>query len=134
MARARTAGACACGNHVGPGGLAVAVDPAVREANLKRLRRIEGQVRGIQKMVEEGRWCADVLTQVGAVQEALRAVARELLRNHVRHCATAAIRAGGDQADAVVDELVEVVEEVVVVMNTVVVVEVVVVGRAFSTR
>jgi DNA-binding FrmR family transcriptional regulator len=118
MARTRTAepAACACGvptgdgaaeDRVGPGGRAVAVDPAAKEANLKRLRRIEGQVRGIQKMVEEGRYCADVLTQVGAVHEALRAVGRELMRNHLKHCATAALREGGERADAMVDELLE---------------------------
>jgi CsoR family transcriptional regulator, copper-sensing transcriptional repressor len=104
--------ACACattGDHVGPGGRAVAVDPEVTAANLKRLRRIEGQVRGIQRMVEEGRYCADVLTQVGAVQEALRSVGRELMKNHLKHCATAAIRAGGAQADAMYDELLELV-------------------------
>jgi len=101
--------ACVCGNadHVGPGGKAVAVDPAAKEANLKRLRRIEGQVRGIQKMVEDGRYCADILTQVGAVQEALRAVGRELMKNHLKHCATTAIRAGGTQAEEMYDELLE---------------------------
>jgi DNA-binding FrmR family transcriptional regulator len=101
--------ACACGSadHVGPGGKAVAVEPAAREANLKRLRRIEGQVRGIHKMVEEGRYCADILTQVGAVQEALRAVGRELMKNHLKHCATTAIRAGGAQAEEMYDELLE---------------------------
>lgn len=101
--------ACASGDHVGPGGRAVHVDEPAREANLKRLRRIEGQVRGIQKMVEEGRYCADVLTQVGAVQEALRAVGRELLRNHLRNCAATAIRAGGDEADRMYDELLDLV-------------------------
>ena len=102
-------GACACttGEHVGPGGRALAVDPGITDANLKRLRRIEGQVRGLQKMVEEGRYCADVLVQVGAVQEALRAVGRELLRNHLKHCATAAIRAGGARAETMYDELLE---------------------------
>jgi CsoR family transcriptional regulator, copper-sensing transcriptional repressor len=99
--------ACATGSHVGPGGHAVAVDPATTDSNLKRLRRIEGQVRGLQKMVEDGRYCADVLTQISSVQEALRAVGRELMRNHLKHCASSAIRAGGDQADAMYDELVE---------------------------
>ena len=74
---------------------------------LTRLRRIEGQVRGLQKMVEEERYCADVLTQVAAVHEALRAVSRELLRNHLKHCASAAIRSGPAQAEAMYDELVE---------------------------
>jgi DNA-binding FrmR family transcriptional regulator len=83
------------------------VDPDVKERNLKRLRRIEGQVRGVQKMVEEDRYCADVLTQVSAIHEALRAVSRELMRNHLKHCATAAIRSGPEQAEAMYDELVE---------------------------
>lgn len=102
------AAACACGaERVGPGGRAVAVDPAAKDANLKRLRRIEGQVRGLQHMVEEGRYCADILTQVASVHEALRAVGRELMRNHLKHCATSAIRSGGAEADAMYDELVE---------------------------
>jgi DNA-binding FrmR family transcriptional regulator len=86
---------------------AVGVDPGVKERNLKRLRRIEGQVRGLQKMVEEDRYCADILTQISSVHEALRAVGRELVRNHLKHCATAAIRAGDEKADAMYDELVE---------------------------
>jgi CsoR family transcriptional regulator, copper-sensing transcriptional repressor len=100
--------ACACATErVGPGGRAVAVDPATADANLKRLRRIEGQVRGLQKMVEEGRYCADVLTQLAAVQEALRAVGRELMRNHLKHCASSAIRQGGAHADDMYDELID---------------------------
>ena len=66
---------------------AIAVDPDTKTANVKRLRRIEGQVRGIQKMVEEDRYCADIIVQVAAVQEALRGVARSLMRNHLHHCA-----------------------------------------------
>ena len=84
---------------------AVAVDPAVKERNRKRLRRIEGQVRGIQKMVDDERYCADVLTQISAVQEALRAVSRELMRNHLKHCASTAIRGGAADAEAMYDEL-----------------------------
>lgn len=83
------------------------VDQAVRDRNLKRLRRIEGQVRGLQKMVSEDRYCADILTQVSSVHEALRGVARELLRNHLRHCASTAIRAGDAEAEAMYDELVD---------------------------
>src|ERR1700759_5324979 len=86
---------------------AVGVDAGSKERNLKRLRRIEGQVRGLQKMVEEDRYCADVMTQISSVHEALRAVGRELMRNHLKHCATAAIKAGSDEADAMYDELVE---------------------------
>jgi DNA-binding FrmR family transcriptional regulator len=86
---------------------AAAVDPDIKARNLTRLRRIEGQVRGLQKMVEEDRYCADILTQISSVHEALRSVARELMRNHLKHCATAAIRAGDESADAMYDELVE---------------------------
>lgn len=60
-----------------------------------RLRRIEGQVRGIQKMVEDDRYCIDVLTQVNATRAALESVALELLADHTEHCVTEAIRAGG---------------------------------------
>src|SRR6266487_3099763 len=77
---------------------AIAVDPEVKSRNLTRLRRIEGQVRGLQKMVEEDRYCADILTQISSVQEALRGVGKELMRNHLKHCATGAIRAGGEEA------------------------------------
>ena len=83
------------------------VDPDVRNRNIKRLKRIEGQVRGIQRMVEEDRYCADVLTQISSVQAALRAVSRELVRNHLKHCATDAIRQGDDTAEDMYDELVD---------------------------
>jgi DNA-binding FrmR family transcriptional regulator len=86
---------------------AIGVDPEVKLRNLKRLRRIEGQVRGLQKMVDEDRYCADILTQISSVQEALRGVGRELMRNHLKHCATGAIRTGGDQADLMYDEIVD---------------------------
>jgi DNA-binding FrmR family transcriptional regulator len=86
---------------------AVAVEPDIKQRNLKRLRRIEGQVRGLQKMVEEDRYCADIMTQISSVHEALRAVGRELMRNHLKHCATSAIKHGDGEADAMYDELVE---------------------------
>ena len=86
---------------------AVGVEPDIKVRNLRRLRRIEGQVRGLQKMVEEDRYCADVMTQISSVHEALRAVGRELMRNHLKHCATAAIKDGHAKADAMYDELVE---------------------------
>ncbi len=89
---------------------AVAIDPDVKQAVLTRLRRIEGQVRGLQKMVEEERYCADVLVQVASVQEALRGAARELLHNHLRHCATEAIRSGDpSRAEQVYGELLDLV-------------------------
>jgi DNA-binding FrmR family transcriptional regulator len=86
---------------------AIAVDPDVKSRNLKRLRRIEGQLRGLQKMVEEDRYCADILTQISSVHEALRGVGRELMRNHLKHCATGAIRTGGERADSMYDEIVD---------------------------
>jgi DNA-binding FrmR family transcriptional regulator len=98
---------CAC-SRPGDGTHAVAVDPALKAAALTRLRRIEGQVRGLQRMVEEERYCADVLTQVSSVHEALRGVARVLFRNHLEHCAASAIRSGHpEQTGAMYDELVE---------------------------
>ena len=99
---------CACGTRPGDGVHAVAVDPEVKRSVLTRLRRIEGQVRGLQKMVEEERYCADVLVQVSSVQEALRGVGRALLHNHLKHCATEAIRSGdASLAEATYDELME---------------------------
>jgi DNA-binding FrmR family transcriptional regulator len=86
---------------------AIGVEPDIKVRNLKRLRRIEGQVRGLQKMVEDDRYCAEIMTQISSVHEALRAVGRELMRNHLKHCATAAIRDGEGKADAMYDELVE---------------------------
>jgi DNA-binding FrmR family transcriptional regulator len=99
---------CACGTRPVHGGHAVAVDPEVKRSVLTRLRRIEGQVRGLQKMVEEERYCADVLTQVSSVQEALRGVGRAMLHNHLRHCATKAIRSDDPQrAEEMYDELMD---------------------------
>ena len=86
---------------------AVAVDPDVKSRNLKRLRRIEGQIRGLQKMVDEDRYCGDILTQISSAHEALRGVGRELMRNHLKHCATGAIKTGGDKAESMYDELVD---------------------------
>ena len=88
---------------------AVAVDPEIKAANLRRLRRIEGQIRGLQKMVEDERYCGEIITQVASVQAALRGVARELMRNHLKHCATAAIKQNDARADAMYDELLELV-------------------------
>ena len=86
---------------------AQAVDPEVKDRNRKRLRRIEGQVRGLQKMVEEDRYCADIMVQISSVHEALRAVGRELMRNHLRHCAATAIRSSDSDAERMYDELVD---------------------------
>lgn len=69
-----------------------------KDAVLKRLRRIEGQVRGLQRMVEEDSYCIDVLTQVSAVNRALQAVALELLDDHLSHCVAEALSEGGADA------------------------------------
>lgn len=83
------------------------MDPDAKTRNLKRLRRIEGQVRGLQKMVEADRYCADIMAQISSVHEALRAVGRELMKNHLRHCATRAIRSSEEEAGAMYDEIVD---------------------------
>jgi CsoR family transcriptional regulator, copper-sensing transcriptional repressor len=71
---------------------------------LKRLRRIEGQVRGLQRMVDSDTYCIDVLTQISAATKALQAVALELLEDHLSHCVADATRAGGEEADRKVKE------------------------------
>jgi DNA-binding FrmR family transcriptional regulator len=108
MVKHETSGAtCGCGAADDTGRHAVAVDPAIKDRNVKRLRRIEGQVRGLQRMVDEDRYCADIMTQIASVHEALRSVGRELMRNHLKHCATSAIRSGEAEADAMYDELLD---------------------------
>ena len=86
---------------------AVGVDQDARTRNLRRLKRIEGQVRGLQKMVEEDRYCADIMTQISSVHEALRAVGRELMKNHLKHCAATAIRSSEAEAGQMYDEIVD---------------------------
>jgi CsoR family transcriptional regulator, copper-sensing transcriptional repressor len=87
---------------------AIAVDPELKAANLRRLKRIEGQVRGLATMVEDERYCADILVQISSVQQALRSVGRELMRNHLQHCASSAIRNGdAAQSQAMYDELLD---------------------------
>jgi CsoR family transcriptional regulator, copper-sensing transcriptional repressor len=89
---------------------AIGVDEEIKASNLRRLSRIEGQIRGIQRMVEEDRYCADILTQISSAQEALRAVARALMRNHLAHCATHAIRTGSEEErHAMYDELLDII-------------------------
>ena len=80
---------------------------------LKRLRRIEGQVRGLQRMVEEDTYCIDVLTQVSAVTKALQSVAVGLLDEHVRHCVIEAAAQGPDGADAVIAEATRAIERLI---------------------
>jgi len=87
---------------------AAGVDAELKAASLNRLRRIEGQIRGLQKMVEEDRYCADILVQMASVQEALRGVGRNLMKNHLQHCATKAIASGkAKETSEMYDELLE---------------------------
>jgi CsoR family transcriptional regulator, copper-sensing transcriptional repressor len=81
-----------------------------REAILKRLSRIEGQVRGIKGMVEDDAYCIDVLTQIGAITKALDGVGMRLLSDHTDHCVRDALAEGGAEADEKVDELLAAVE------------------------
>lgn len=98
---------CATGIDDSRARRALAVDPDIKARNLTRLRRIEGQVRGLQKMVDEERYCADIMTQIASTHEALRSVGRALMRNHLKHCATSAIKSDPATADAMYDELVD---------------------------
>lgn len=100
----------ACGCHVQEGGAGASdSDGTVRDnrGTIRRLRRIEGQIRGLQRMIEENRYCADVMTQISSAHEALRAVARDLMRSHLRHCATTAT--SELEAEDLYDELIEMV-------------------------
>lgn len=75
-----------------------------KDALIKRLRRIEGQIRGLQRMVENDEYCIDVLTQISAATKALQAVSLGLMDEHLRHCVAEAIAEGGENADAKVRE------------------------------
>lgn len=75
-----------------------------KEVIQKRLRKVEGQVRGLQRMVDEDRYCIEILEQVSAATKALQAVALELLDDHLAHCVSDAVRKGGDDAVEKLDE------------------------------
>ncbi|HYK34648.1 metal-sensitive transcriptional regulator [Alloacidobacterium sp.] len=96
---------CACGNER----KATGVDPEIKATTLRRLARIAGQIRGLEKMVEQERYCADILLQISSVQEALRGTSRHLMRNHLKHCATDAIKSGPETVEAMYDELLDLV-------------------------
>lgn len=93
-----------------PSGYASSMSSASKAARLKRLNRIEGQVRGLGRMVEEGRYCIDIVTQIAAVRAALRRVEEDVLRDHVSHCVAHAM-ASGDEAEQrqKIDELMNVI-------------------------
>jgi CsoR family transcriptional regulator, copper-sensing transcriptional repressor len=84
-----------------------------KDAYLRRLRRIEGQVRGLQRMVEDDTYCIDVLTQISAVTRALQAVAVGLLEDHLGHCVSQAVERGGPEAEAKVKEAAQAVSRLV---------------------
>jgi DNA-binding FrmR family transcriptional regulator len=85
----------------------------LKEDYLKRLRRIEGQARGLQKMVEDEKYCIDILTQVAAMTKALQSVALGLLDEHMSHCVVQAARAGGPEADEKIREASEAIARLV---------------------
>jgi CsoR family transcriptional regulator, copper-sensing transcriptional repressor len=84
-----------------------------KQALQQRLRRIEGQVRGLQRMVDEDVYCIDILTQISAATKALEAVALNLLEGHLHHCVHAAIATGGPEADAKITEAADAVRRLV---------------------
>lgn len=89
-------------------GTALAHNPEARKKVAARLRRIEGQVRGLQRMVDEDRYCPDILTQLASVHAALRGVGKLLMRSHLQHCVTDALRSGDPvAAERTYDEVME---------------------------
>jgi DNA-binding FrmR family transcriptional regulator len=80
---------------------------------LLRLRRIEGQVRGLQHMIEEDRWCPDIVTQIGSATRALQEVAVGMLNDHLRHCVMAAVKASDADGQARLDEVAATIRQVV---------------------
>ena len=91
-------GACGCSDHPQHGYL------GHKEMHLRRLKRIEGQVRGLERMVNEEKYCIDILTQVSAVTSALKSVSLELLAEHMSHCVVRAAQAGGQEAEDKISE------------------------------
>jgi DNA-binding FrmR family transcriptional regulator len=100
-----------CHGEVGAEASDKSVTQPHKQQLLKRLNRIEGQVRGISKMVEEDRYCIDILTQVSAIRSALYAAALQILEDHTRGCVRSAIREGA--GDAAIAELMDVVRRFV---------------------
>lgn len=85
---------------------AVGVDPAAKAANILQLRRARGQVDGIERMIEEDRYCADIIVQITAARASLQVVAKDLLTRHLKACHEAAMNNGGAAADKMYQELV----------------------------
>lgn len=91
------------------GRLAVRVDPTAKAANLLQLRRATGQLEGIQRMIEDERYCADIIVQITAARASLQVIAKSLLHQHLKACHEAAIKNGGAEADAMYQELIDLV-------------------------
>ena len=88
----------------------MAVTNEQKEDVLRRLNRIEGQIKGLRRLVEEETYCVDVLTQISSVHEALRGVGKVIMRDHLQHCVTDALRAGDDtKAERTYQELMDVI-------------------------
>ncbi|MCF3942286.1 metal-sensing transcriptional repressor [Oceanobacillus alkalisoli] len=81
-----------------------------KTAITNRLKRIEGQVRGIQKMVEEDRYCVDILVQISAINAALKKVGHEVTERHIKHCVSDAVKSG--EGEPVIDELMDVLKQI----------------------
>lgn len=93
------------------GGIFQAMDEKLKKSQLARLSRIEGQVRGVARMIEEDRYCIDVITQIRAVRAALDKVEQETLGDHLRHCVAHAFHAGSSkERQTKIDELMEVLD------------------------
>jgi DNA-binding FrmR family transcriptional regulator len=97
------------GTKTNAGRLAVKVDPAARAANLLQLRRASGQLEGIKRMIEDDRYCADIIVQITAARASLQVIAKSLLHQHLKACHEAAIKNGAAEADAMYQELIELV-------------------------
>lgn len=91
--------------------LAAGVTPAARTANIRQLRRAKGQVEGIERMIQEDRYCADIILQITAARASLQVVAKSLLEAHLKACHAAAMKNGGAAADQMYQELVELVSK-----------------------
>lgn len=89
--------------------LAVGVDPTAKAANMLQLRRARGQIDGIERMIDEDRYCADIITQITAARASLQVVAKALLEEHLKRCHKAAMNNGGAAADEMYQELVDLV-------------------------
>ncbi|MFN0131393.1 MAG: metal-sensitive transcriptional regulator [Phycisphaerales bacterium] len=89
--------------------LANGIDPVARAANIQQLRRARGQIEGIERMIEQDRYCADIITQITAARASLQVVAKALLAAHLKACHKAAMNNGGTEADRMYQELVDLV-------------------------